>query len=306
MSSNSSRYFTLKRFLDSIFSPKSPISFLGLVLITTFINLLAAGNPLGIAGVFVIALLWWWINRKFQEEYQQKLIERSRIAAEKQPPKPVPGLILLLSPYSSQNPLLKSSDILIPLVNRICQTPFQELTQADFDALDLLKSNLVPQIKAIEYHLKGKRLEKVWLISTQTYEVKNQKTGNPEVIKGSEKTAILLEKYLTFKYGNQLKIYHQEFRGVNLSVKDGNYGELYQVINTIFQQSDYKNEVIIADITGGTKMMSVALAMACVPSTNKRKMQYMDSKRDWEGNPLSHGEIQPVVIDVDLILNLDD
>ncbi|WP_051470164.1 hypothetical protein [Fischerella sp. PCC 9605] len=58
--------------------------------------------------------------------------------------------------------------------------------------------------------------------------------------------------------------------------------------------------MIVADITGGTKMMSVALAMACIPP--RRRMQYMDSQRDWQGNPLPTGEMKPVVIDIDPIL----
>jgi hypothetical protein len=47
-------------------------------------------------------------------------------------------------------------------------------------------------------------------------------------------------------------------------------------------------------------MMSISLAMACLPP--RRKMQYMDSKRDWKGEPLAQGDIKPVVIDVDPIL----
>ncbi|NJM49236.1 MAG: hypothetical protein HC860_26210 [Alkalinema sp. RU_4_3] len=45
---------------------------------------------------------------------------------------------------------------------------------------------------------------------------------------------------------------------------------------------------MIADITGGTKMMSVAIAMACVAP--KRRMQYVD---------MAGG--LPVVLDVDPI-----
>lgn len=43
-------------------------------------------------------------------------------------------------------------------------------------------------------------------------------------------------------------------------------------------------------------MMSVALAMACVKPG--LKMQYMDSTRDWQGNPLQTGDMKPVGIDV--------
>lgn len=47
-------------------------------------------------------------------------------------------------------------------------------------------------------------------------------------------------------------------------------------------------------------MMSVALAMACIPPN--RKMQYMDSERDWQGQPLGAAGTRPVVIEVDPIL----
>ncbi|NJM69632.1 MAG: hypothetical protein HC862_05050 [Scytonema sp. RU_4_4] len=47
-------------------------------------------------------------------------------------------------------------------------------------------------------------------------------------------------------------------------------------------------------------MMSVALAMVCI--LPRRQMQYMDSQRDWQGNPLPKGEMKPVVIDIDPIL----
>ncbi|MEA5537322.1 hypothetical protein [Crocosphaera sp. XPORK-15E] len=288
---SSPNHFNLKSFIRNIFSPKSPLDFLGLVFITTLINLLAAGNPIGFLGTLAIALIWWQINLKFAQQRQEQL--NALTGVEKKPPEAAPGLILLLSPYSSRNPLLKSPEKLNHLLNKICQTFVKDLTEADFLAIDLSNSNLWPQIKAVDYHLSQGKLKEVWLISTPTI----------NEIQGSDTTAKILETYLKFKYGNQLQIHFQGFKGQTLLVEDGDYGKLYQIINYIFQQSDYKDDVIIADITGGTKMMSVALAMACIPP--KRKMQYMDSKRDWEGNPLKTGEIKPVVIDVDPILYLD-
>lgn len=68
----------------------------------------------------------------------------------------------------------------------------------------------------------------------------------------------------------------------------------------IFRESGYKEEVLLADITGGTKMMSVALALACIPPG--RRMQYMDSERDWQGNPVPTGNLAPVLLDADPIL----
>jgi hypothetical protein len=59
--------------------------------------------------------------------------------------------------------------------------------------------------------------------------------------------------------------------------------------------------MLLADITGGNKMMSVAIAMACIPPG--RRMQYMDTPRNRYGNPLRQGEMSPVVIDIDPILH---
>jgi hypothetical protein len=71
-------------------------------------------------------------------------------------------------------------------------------------------------------------------------------------------------------------------------VAEYDYEQVFQTCDQIFRQSNYKEEVMIADITGGTKMMSVAIAMACVAP--KRRMQYVD---------MAGG--LPVVLDVDPI-----
>jgi len=150
----------------------------------------------------------------------------------------------------------------------------------------LFSSNLLPQIKAVEYHIRQDSLRDVWLISSESY----------DTTKGSEITAAILEKYLRFQYGQQRLDIHTK----NLSVKDYDYASLSQLGEKIFREAGYKDEVLVADITGGTKMMSVALAMACIPPG--RRMQYMDSQRDWQGNPLAKGQMSPIVIDIDPIL----
>jgi hypothetical protein len=114
--------------------------------------------------------------------------------------------------------------------------------------------------------------------------------------KGSEDSGVLLEKYIRFKYpGNSLEIHRD-----GLIVKDYDFIGLWNKVENIFNSSVYKDKVIIGDITGGTKMMSVALAMACIPP--KRLMQYMDADRDWRGEPVPTGNIVPVLIDIDPIL----
>jgi hypothetical protein len=174
------------------------------------------------------------------------------------------------------------------LLDRLLKLP--ALVELDFEAINLFGSNLLPQIRAIEYHLRKDSLQEVWLITSESY----------DAVKGSEGAAAILECYLRWQYGNRQLAIHRQ----NLTVKEFDYQRLWQVVEQIFSQSAYKDEVMVADITGGTKMMSVAIAMACIPP--KRRMQYMDSQRDWQGNPLKDGEMLPIAIDVDPILYLPD
>jgi hypothetical protein len=52
-------------------------------------------------------------------------------------------------------------------------------------------------------------------------------------------------------------------------------------------------------------MMSIAIAMACIPIG--RRMQYMDTERDWKGTPLQQkGSMNPVLIDFDPIIHTDN
>lgn len=256
------------------------------------IGLFSAGNIFGIVGLVVVGVVWWWSDRQRAKERLEKLYEiiNTPGGLEKERPAGAKGLILLLSPYSPRNPALRDESTIAPLIEAVINAEIEELTQADFDRLDLLNSNLFPQIKAVEFHTGQGKLRDIWLISTQSYQTKQ---GTQ--VKGSEDSAQILRQYLRFHYGKTLDINWE-----GLSVIDSDYHKLWLRAEQVFRDSGYKDEVIVADITGGTKMMSVALAMACIPP--KRRIQYMDSQRDWEGNPLPAGDMQPIVIDVDPIL----
>ena len=184
----------------------------------------------------------------------------------------------MLSPYSPRNEALRKSVGLTLLINQVIATSNPEM--ADFEQIGLLDSNLVPQIKAVKYHLEQGKLRDIWLITTED----------------SQTAAAILEKYLYYQHGQSRFDIHRNHR----VIQNWEYNSLWQLGEQIFREAGYRDDVLIADITGGTKMMSVALAMACVPP--KRCMQYMDSQRDWQGNPLPKGEMEPVVIDVDPIL----
>jgi len=203
----------------------------------------------------------------------------------KEPPPAAKGLILVLSPYDPRDPSLKEASKLTPLLERIKAARSEDLAEADFQAIKLFDSNLRPQIRAVEFHVGKGSLRDVWLITSQS-------SG---AMKGSEDAALILERYLLWKYARLLTVHRD-----GLSAPEWDYKALWDLAEHVFRSGGYKDEMILADITGGTKMMSVALALACIPPG--RRMQYVYSERDAQGQPLPRGGIDPVVIDVDPIL----
>jgi hypothetical protein len=271
---------------SGLFAPKSPIEFLGFAVITFGISQLSAGNPIGIAfGVFFIAVLsivWWYIDLRRDRSRAKEMV----FALTKEKPQPARGLILLLSPYNPGrgDATLANPEVLNPRIKELLQQ--ESPTDADFDTIQLWKSNLVPQIRAIDYHLQEGKLQDVWLITTDSYEGVN----------GSEGAAKILQKYIETLFGaTKLRVHREGY-----TVREYEYFKLWRLGEQIFRQSGYRNDVLVADITGGNKMMSVAIAMACIQPG--RRMQYMDSQRDWQGNPLAKGEMSPVLIDIDPML----
>ncbi|HBE20659.1 MAG TPA: hypothetical protein DEG17_07265 [Cyanobacteria bacterium UBA11149] len=275
--------------IQELLAPNSPWQFLGFVVVTIIMTQLTEFNPVGLVGTIIIFIIWWWLDLQKSQERIKYLKEQSFLFLKPQPPAPAKGLILLLSTYSPSQPHLRDPQVLEPLVKKIRQTLITQLTEEDFTNIDIFNSNLRPQIEAIKFHADSGILHELWFLATP------DSRGE----RGSEIAAEILARYTLFKYNCQLTIN----RGQDYTVESWNYLKLCQIVQEIFENSGYKDEVIVADITGGTKMMSVALAMACI-SSPKRKMQYMDSKRDWQGEPLSQGEIKPILIDVDSIFHL--
>ncbi len=268
--------------LEGIFAPRSPLEFVGFALVTGMLGLLSSGNLIGLVFVPLFAIAWW----SFDQWRSKKLALTTSYSMTKEPPRPAKGLLLLLSSCSPRSADLNNPAVLNPLIERILHVDAP--TAADFAAINLLGSNLLPQIKAVEYHAQGGKLRDVWCLATETY----------ETVKGSDVAAILLEKYLRLQYGTQQFDIH---RSPDLTVREYDYARLWHIVEAVFRQSGYKNDMLLADITGGNKMMSVAIAMACIPPG--RRMQYMDTPRNRYGNPLRQGEMSPVVIDIDPILH---
>jgi CRISPR-associated protein (Cas_Cas02710) len=265
--------------LEQIFAPTNTWQFIGLAIVSLLFNLFSSGNLAGLIGVPLVAVLFAgrdWQKQKRSREYLKQLTYEPT----KRAPSPARGLILLISPYSPFNPELKDPDRLSSMLAAITSKELGELTLGDFEEIGIFNSNLKPQIEAVKFHAEQRALRDVWLICSETY----------EEVKGSEPAAKLLQQYLSFKYGQKIHVHCQ-------AVKDHNYEGLWKLVEEIFRNSGIKDEALVADVTGGTKMMSVAMAIACIPEG--RRMQYMDSQRDWKGEPLAKGEMSPVAIDID-------
>jgi hypothetical protein len=261
----------------ALFAPRSPLEFIGFAGISSIISLIAAGTLWAFLFVPLFAILWWFLDRQRTPAIA--------ITLTKEAPQPAKGLIVLLGPYNPNQSNLKDPKILQPLIEQFLKTPCPDET--DFATINLLHSNLQPQIEAIQYHHHKGTLREIWLISSDH--------------ENSQQATRILFKYLQACYGTERLDIHQ---GSNYTAPAHDYATLLKVVDQIFHNAGYKDEKLIADVTGGTKMMSIAIAMACIPKG--RRMQYMDAERDWQGNPPQQkGSMSPVLIDFDPLLHVD-
>ena len=260
-----------------------PLSILGTLLLGLLINDLFAMTGttkiLGIStrawvylGILVVAILIY-LGLTFIPRRPWK------IQMEDQEPVGKGGLILQISTLSFRGPPPVEAQAVI---SKIRQTPVSDLSIDDFNLLK--DSNLYPAFSAAEYHIKQKTLIHCWMITTMDTDQEN----------GSHDIPPLLEKWLQVAYP------HAEVRfdyGEDLQVKPRDYAGLWEKVDNLFNKSSLKDEYIIADITSGTKPMSIGIALACLPTG--RTMQYMTTNSDWRGNPIPKGEMHPILIDID-------
>lgn len=278
-------YFKEKSSLEQFINPQSKTQFFVYVILAILINIFS--NQLNFHWIFSLFLfggLFLYIYIA-EHNYTRKRIEKLSLSIIKESPQPAEGLILLLSPFNSFNRAI-DREHLSEKIEKLIAIPNPELLL--FDEIGISPSNLETNIAAIEYHVQKGSLKNIWLITSKSLVL-----NNGAEIKGSEITAKLLEKYIMAKYPEQRLEIHYEAN----SVHSWDYKGLLVIIEKIYRKAKIKPEHILTDITGGTKMMSVAAAFACVPPN--RKMQYMAADRDWEGNPILGKAIEPVLIDVD-------
>lgn len=205
------------------------------------------------------------------------------------PPQPHRGLILLLGPYRCLTQPLSQPEVEQALA--LIESGVSEQVEAGLERLHLRHSSLWPQLAAIRYHLGGGALRDCWLITTRGGDAE----GKPF---GSVATAPILEAFVRRLPGGQSVSLHT---GESFTVAPTAYDTIYGIVDRIFrQEAVYRPQHVIADITGGTKLMTIGIALACLAPG--RKMEYMSSDRDWKGEPVPEGELTPVLVDVNAVL----
>lgn len=253
---------------------------------------------LNVLGIGAFSLFWWRRRRQ-----GQNLELEMRFAPERRPPK-VPGLILPVSTLSVRG----TSEEEKKTVEALLKAPaegFVPLSQADLRLLE--RSNLMPAMAALEYHYtpdtpssgkeKAEGLQQCWLIATEDV----PRSGKEEIERGSQEAARLLERCFFTRHPkarDRVVFHRDEYRGLRLTVHPSDYTGMADVVAKIFRKSPYKPESVLAEITPGNKLMTLAVALACLPP--KRAMQYMASDRDpVTGEPLTASQFRPVLIDID-------
>ena len=232
-------------------------------------------------GSFILVVLGYAAGSRFAEA-------RYGLTLTLQAPQRHEGLILLLSPFRPPDSASPEA-VQKALVSVGSSDPDQRA--AALEALDLRRSNLWPQLAAISYHLEEGALRDCWLITTGEYMPAGEQTG-------SLATVPILEAYLRNLSGGHNVALHT---GESYTVELTGYDAIYSIVDRIFRtESPYRPARVIADITGGTKLMTLGIALACL--SRGRKMQYMSGDRDWKGDAVPRGELTPVLVDVDAVL----
>lgn len=290
MSNDASKMTLLQR----IFAPTSHVHYLLFCVLTFALNRVSEffptwADPLFLLFVVIIFLMLWLADR-CRYAAQMALIQ---IKPKKQVPKPARALILPLSPYDPRDPALTDMEWLSNRIQDLVKKPREAITIEDFQAIGLLKSNMRPMLDAVKYHFEKGRLREVYLLTTATEFLKSG--GDSLCVRGSDLAGALLKKYLDWHYQEKFQV-HNEDQVPN----SWDYLAIWKKAESIFAKSGYKDEAILADITGGNKIMSMAVTAACVGPN--RYMQYMDTPRNLTGQPLAEQPSEPILIDLQPVL----
>lgn len=259
-----------------------------------------------LATLIALVFLIWWYYKQVQSQKRDLCIELT----ERKPPQML-GLILpvsTLSPIGKATETEKEALLALPAKVEVSST----LTPNEDQLLQ--RSNLMPSMAALEYHYgepvesqdkASSRLRDCWLITTEDVPYPEREEQREH---GSGPVAKLLVRWFFTRHpeaeGN-VHFYQDEYKGLQLVVHSRDYTRMAHLVSDIFRKAPCKPEDLIADITPGTKPMTIAIALACLEP--KRTMEYMTSQRDpFTGEPLSGGEFRPVLIDIDAYVSQSD
>jgi hypothetical protein len=161
------------------------------------------------------------------------------------------------------------------------------VSESDYELLE--RTNLESPFRAVEYHFKKGTLRDCWLITTEDVSYPD---GSVEG--GSGPAAKILERWFFHRYPEANVRFHY---GPDLRVHPRGYARLWLIVDELFERAPYKAANMVVDITPGTKLMSIALALACQEPS--RSMQYIVSGRDpLTGEVLPRAERRPICVDI--------
>ncbi|MSP13164.1 MAG: hypothetical protein EXR62_09430 [Chloroflexi bacterium] len=284
---------TLTDYLKGLYGQPNLTLAIGTVLVGLLENVLAAfmgdwefnGIPGSLIITVVLLILLFALFFFYRWRTPLPVIEMREKA-----PEGKAGLVLLLStlsalPRGSPEQVKQRIAAVDQAVAHITTSQPSDLQDGDF--APLVGTNLEPELRALEYHLREDKLRECWIIST-----KDTKSSMGGVMKGSEAVGELLERWFHHFHPNSGVRFHRQ----DYVIAPRDYMTLWQKVDGIFRNGDVKPESIICDITGGLKTMSIGVALACMGGN--RDMQYMASDRDWRGEPLTKGQMAPILISV--------
>ena len=215
------------------------------------------------------------------------------IEIEEKPPTGKAGLILLLSVLDARAGRLdkderdKRIQEVESAVRRISDGDGSEATDAYFASL--YGTNLEPALRAVEFHHGKGTLKQCWTIGTA-----DEKSADDDPAhegRGSASLSTVLGKWFEHLHPkNKVSFTAKD------AVKARAYSELWQKVDDIFDKGPMRPDSVICDITGGLKLMSVGAALACLDEG--RTMQYMATRRDWQGQPIQPGKMVPILVDI--------
>lgn len=238
-----------------------------------------SGNVVISVALIVVVLILFLIYR------------RGRVAIISEgPPEGKAGVILLLSILNARARGPKAEAQAREAEVNTATKRIYNAARADTVAADdfqaLRGTNLEPALHALEYHYEEGTLKDCWCIGTPG-EASSDRWPPP----GSVWLARVLEHWFTHLHPEH-KVTFQPAQAIGMQ----EYAKLAETIDGIYRKSIFKERSIICDITGGSKLMTMGVGLACVRGS--RDMQYMFSARDAQGEPVHGEEMVPVLIDI--------